>query len=125
MSGYGASKALLTALTMAQAKAYPNLRCYSLSPGWIQTKMTAGSAASRTPEEGCVAYLRVLFEPGAVSGWFYGSDGLRSPITMSRDPGTNEYVYMRSLNTNPNPNAGTKEYVGEPEPEIDPADYNK
>jgi len=55
---------------------------------------------------GCVAYLRVLFEPNAVSGYFYGSDGLRSPVTMTRDP-------------------GTKEYEGEPEPDINADDYNK
>merc|ERR1712224_957490 len=91
MSGYGTSKALLTAYTMAQAKAFPNLGCYCLSPGFIQTKLTDGWGAKLTPEQGCVVYLRVLFEPGAVSGYFYGSDGLRSPITMTRDPGTKEY----------------------------------
>lgn len=106
MSGYGTSKALLTAYSMAQAKAYPNLFCCSLSPGFIVTKLTAGWGAKLSPEEGCNAYMRVLFEAGAISGHFYGSDGLRSPITMTRDP-------------------GTKEYGGEPESEINPADYNK
>ena len=34
--------------------------------------------------------LKCLFEPVA-SGYFYGSDGLRSPLTVGRDPGTPEY----------------------------------
>jgi len=106
MGGYGTSKAILASYTMAQAKAYPNLLCCVLSPGFIVTKLTAGWGAKLSPEEGCVAYLRVLFEPNAVSGYFYGSDGLRSPVTMTRDP-------------------GTKEYEGEPEPDINADDYNK
>ena len=30
--------------------------------------------------------LKCLFEP-VTSGYYYGSDGLRSPLTMTRDPG--------------------------------------
>lgn len=71
---------------------------------FIQTKLTDGWGARLTPEQGCVSYMRCLFDD-VVSGYYYGSDGLRSPLTMSRDP-------------------GTPEYGGEPETEIDGAKYN-
>jgi len=93
MGGYGLSKAALTAYTMVQAKEWPNLQCYSLSPGFIQTQMTNGFGARLTPEEGTVSIRRCLFEDKSklTSGFYYGSDGLRSPMTMTRDPGTPEY----------------------------------
>jgi NAD(P)-dependent dehydrogenase (short-subunit alcohol dehydrogenase family) len=90
MGGYGLSKAGLTAYTMQQAAAYPNLLITSLSPGFIQTKMTEGYGASLTPEQGTVSLLKCLFGD-VVSGCYYGSDGLRSPLTVTRDPGTPEY----------------------------------
>jgi NAD(P)-dependent dehydrogenase (short-subunit alcohol dehydrogenase family) len=91
MGGYGLSKAALTAYTMQQAKAYPHLLCTSLSPGFIQTAMTEGFGARLTPEEGTVSLLRCIFGD-VVSGYYYGSDGLRSPLTVCRDPGTPEYM---------------------------------
>lgn len=88
--GYGLSKAALNALTLVQAKAYPNLKVVSLSPGFIDTAMTKGFKAKLTPEQGCVSALVCLF--GSVtSGFYYGSDGLRGPFTMTRDPGMPEY----------------------------------
>jgi len=87
---YGLSKAALCALTLVQAKTYPNLTVTSLSPGFIDTPMTKGYGAKLTPEQGCISALKCLF--GSVtSGHYYGSDGLRSPLTVSRDPGTSEY----------------------------------
>ena len=47
--GYGLSKAALTAMTMVQAKAYPNLKVVSLSPGFIDTPMTKGFAGACSP----------------------------------------------------------------------------
>jgi len=88
--GYGLSKAALNALTLIQAKAHPNLKIVSLSPGFIDTPMTRGFNARLTPEQGCVSSLVCLFGPVS-SGYFYGSDGLRSPLTMNRDPGTPAY----------------------------------
>merc|ERR1719162_2038752 len=82
--GYGLSKAALNALTLIQAKAYPNLKVVSLSPGFIDTPMTAGFGARLTPEQGCVSSIKCLVEP-VTSGFYYGSDGLRSPLTMTRD----------------------------------------
>lgn len=103
MGAYGLSKAALTAYTIQLAKAHPNLISVSLSPGFINTSMTSGFGANLTPEQGTVSLIKCLF--GEVqSGYYYGSDGLRSPITVTRDP-------------------GTPEYEGEEDP--DPARYNK
>jgi NAD(P)-dependent dehydrogenase (short-subunit alcohol dehydrogenase family) len=87
--GYGLSKAACNALTLVQAKAYPNLKVVCLSPGYVRTPMT-GNSGGITPEQGCVSSLVCLF--GRVtSGHYYGSDGLRGPFTMTRDPGMPEY----------------------------------
>jgi len=52
--------------------------------------MTKGFGARLSPEQGCVSSLKCLF--GSVtSGYYYGSDGLRGPLTMTRDSGTPEY----------------------------------
>ena len=65
----------------------------------------AGFGAKLSPEQGCVSSIKCLFAP-VTSGWYYGSDGLRGPLTMTRDP-------------------GTPEYQGEPEADIDAKVYNK
>ena len=69
---------------------YPHLTCTSLSPGFVKTNMTAGWGAKRSPEQGTVSYIKCLFGE-VVSGGYYGSDGLRSPLTVARDPGMPEY----------------------------------
>ena len=52
--------------------------------------MTKDFGATLTPEQGCVSSIKCLF--GDVkTGYYYGSDGLRSPLTVTRDPGTPEY----------------------------------
>ena len=89
-NGYGISKAALSAYTIIQARQYAPLTVASISPGFIDTPMTQGFGARLTPEQGCVSSLKCLFEP-VTSGFYYGSDGLRSPFTMTRDPGTPEY----------------------------------
>ena len=89
-NGYGLSKAALNCLTLIQAREHPNLLVTSLTPGFIDTAMTKGYGATLPPEEGCVSYIKCLF--GDVkSGCFYGSDGLRGPLTMTRDAGMPEY----------------------------------
>ena len=88
MGGYGLSKAGLTAYTILQAKAYPNLLCTSLSPGFIQTKMTAGYGARLTPDQGTVSLKRCLARSQVVSTTD-PMDFVRPNRT--RDPGTPEY----------------------------------
>jgi len=87
---YGLSKAGLCALTLIHAKMFPSLKVTSLSPGFIDTPMTKGFGAKLTPEQGCVSSLKCLFDD-VTSGFYYGSDGLRSPLTVCRDPGMPEY----------------------------------
>merc|ERR1711957_487614 len=89
-AGYGMSKAALNGLLLIQAKAYPKLKVVALSPGFIDTAMTKGFGAKLSPDQGCVSSLVCLFD-SVTSGYFYGSDGVRSPFTMTRDPGTPAY----------------------------------
>lgn len=88
---YGLSKAALSANTLIQSRLYPNLVVVATTPGFIQTAITAGYGAKLTPEQGCVSPLKCLFSDDLTSGYFYGSDGLRSPWTVTRDPGMPEY----------------------------------
>eukprot|EP00571_Detonula_confervacea_P012568 CAMPEP_0172312482 /NCGR_PEP_ID=MMETSP1058-20130122/17669_1 /TAXON_ID=83371 /ORGANISM="Detonula confervacea, Strain CCMP 353" /LENGTH=309 /DNA_ID=CAMNT_0013025961 /DNA_START=25 /DNA_END=954 /DNA_ORIENTATION=+ len=88
---YRGSKALLACHTMDVAERYPNLLVSIITPGWIKTKMTVGSAASKEPHEGTVSLLKALFEELSASGHFFGSDGKRSPLHFMRNPGEPEY----------------------------------
>jgi len=90
-SAYAGSKALLACYTMALAKEHPNLMISILTPGWIKTNMTAGQGASKEPHEGTVSLRKCLFEELPMSGYFWGSDGLRSPLHYLRNPGEKEY----------------------------------
>ena len=58
----------------------------------VDTPLAAGSNSTSkiTPEKGCTSSLKCIFED-VISGAYYGSDGLRSPMTIGRDPGTPEY----------------------------------
>lgn len=88
---YRGSKALLACYTMKLAEENPNLMVSIITPGWIKTKMTVGSSASKEPHEGTVASLKVLFDELPGSGYFWGSDGKRSPLHFMRNPGEPEY----------------------------------
>ena len=61
------------------------------SKGYIKTNMTAGHGATKLPHEGTVSLRKCLFEQLPSSGYFYGSDGLRSPLHYLRNPGEPEY----------------------------------
>jgi len=94
-NGYRMSKAALNATTLIHAKAYPNLKVVALCPGFVDTPMSKGfdfqmSVDLLPPEHGCVSSLVCLFSE-VTSGCFYGSDGVRSPLTMTRDPGMPAY----------------------------------
>jgi carbonyl reductase 1 len=92
MAAYCLSKAALTAYYMTLAAAHPSLVVSSCFPGFINTNMTTGSGATLQPEEGTVSLRKcILGDLGACRGWYYGSDGLRSPLNVSRDPGEPEY----------------------------------
>lgn len=89
-TSYGLSKAAMNAYTSIQARTYRSLICTSLSPGFIATNMTEGYGAQTTAEQGTVSLIRCIFGD-VTSGSYYGSDGVRSPLTVTRDPGTPEY----------------------------------
>jgi NAD(P)-dependent dehydrogenase (short-subunit alcohol dehydrogenase family) len=91
MKGYGLSKALLHSYTMLLAKEQPQWATSVCSPGFINTKLTAGWGASKAPEEGTAAIRQLLFEPTRGNGWYFGSDGVRSPYHFMRNPGEPEY----------------------------------
>lgn len=52
---------------------------------------TPESAGALPPADGAVAPCHLLFAPGVVSGWFYGSDAKRSPLDVYRSPGSPAY----------------------------------
>jgi carbonyl reductase 1 len=91
MGGYGPSKALLASYTMLLARENPSWKVSCCSPGFINTKLTAGWGATKMPDEGTLAIKKCLFEPLKGNGWYYGSDGLRSPYHFMRNPGEPEY----------------------------------
>ena len=97
-SSYGISKACANAYTIALAREHPKLCINACTPGFIETDMTRVMAASRgstpaemgmkTPKDGTVSALFLLFGEPEGSGHYYGSDGLRSPLDRYRAPGT-------------------------------------
>lgn len=88
---YGLSKALLACYTGILAREHPNILSSCVSPGFINTQMTEGFGASKSPEEGTLSIRHCLFEELEGNGWYYGSDALRSPYHYMRNPG--EPVY--------------------------------
>jgi len=90
-NNYGLSKALLAAYTALFANMHPNIRTSCVSPGFIDTQMTKGWGASKTPDQATLAIKKCLLEDLEGNGWYYGSDGQRSPYHFMRNPG--EPVY--------------------------------
>jgi NAD(P)-dependent dehydrogenase (short-subunit alcohol dehydrogenase family) len=88
---YGLSKAMLTLYTMLCADSHPDLLISCVSPGWIRTKLVGHDGPSKGPEEGTASILHALFAPLEASGWYYGSDCLRSPLHFMRNPGEPPY----------------------------------
>ena len=88
---YGLSKAMLALYTMLFAEEMPNILSSCVSPGWIATKLVAGSGATKKPEEGTLSIRHCLFESLSGSGWYYGSDCVRSPLHFMRNPGEPAY----------------------------------
>jgi NAD(P)-dependent dehydrogenase (short-subunit alcohol dehydrogenase family) len=89
--GYGISKAFLASYTMLLAKENPRLLISCCTPGFIDTKLTAGFGASKPPEEGTLSIRQCLFGDLEGNGYYYGSDGVRSPYHFMRSPGELAY----------------------------------
>eukprot|EP00931_Biecheleriopsis_adriatica_P105973 TRINITY_DN8048_c0_g2_i1.p1 TRINITY_DN8048_c0_g2~~TRINITY_DN8048_c0_g2_i1.p1 ORF type:complete len:314 (+),score=28.65 TRINITY_DN8048_c0_g2_i1:54-944(+) len=90
-SAYGWSKAILNSYTMLLARENPGIAINACSPGYIRTDLTGGSGGL-PPEAGTRAAHKLLFVKLEGNGRYYGSDGLRSPLHMKRDPGEPEYM---------------------------------
>mmetsp|Transcript_7211 Transcript_7211/g.12941 ORF Transcript_7211/g.12941 Transcript_7211/m.12941 type:complete len:277 (-) Transcript_7211:123-953(-) len=90
-NAYGLSKSLLACYTGLFAREHPNILTSCVTPGFIQTQMTDGYGASKTPEEGTLPIKHCLFEELAGNGLYYGSDAVRSPYHFMRSPGEPAY----------------------------------
>ena len=93
-AAYGLTKAILHNYTMIAARENPNILISAITPGFVETKMTESfkSNTKLTPEQGTASTRHCLFQKLGGNGWFYGSDCLRSPILVTRDPGTPAYT---------------------------------
>uniref|UniRef100_A0A7S3PUV6 Protochlorophyllide reductase n=1 Tax=Chaetoceros debilis TaxID=122233 RepID=A0A7S3PUV6_9STRA len=88
---YGLSKSLVACYTGVLAREHPNILSSCVTPGFIDTQMTAGWGASKSPDQGTLPMKHCLFEDLEGNGWYYGSDAKRSPYHFMRSPG--EPVY--------------------------------
>lgn len=101
-SAYGLSKACLNAYTIALARENPDLRINACTPGFIETDLTRPMAerqgkspeevGMKPPAEGTTAQIFLLFGEPEGSGWYFGSDALRSPLDCYRSPGDPPYT---------------------------------
>jgi carbonyl reductase 1 len=113
VGAYGLSKALLNSYTMLVARENPTLKVNSCSPGMIATDIFGGflpwwvpipsavlrwvamrAMNAKTPDEGTVSTMHLLFSPDIDSvpqGRYYGSDAKRSPLDVYRSPGSPPY----------------------------------
>jgi len=100
-TSYGLSKACLNAYTIELAREHPTLTVNACTPGFIETDMTRKWAVQRnaTPEEmgmkqpadGAKAPVFLLLGDPGGSGWYFGSDAVRSPLDRYRSPGDPAY----------------------------------
>ena len=102
---YGASKAFVNSYTVALAASFgpaSPLTVNACTPGFIATDMTkplfesigksATEAGAQPVEAGTRAILFLLFGQPGGSGWYFGSDAVRSPMHKYRAPGTPAYT---------------------------------
>lgn len=97
---YGFSKACANVLTMILSRRYPHLVVNACTPGYIDTDLGRETLHGRTPREagmkrpadGARVIVQLLFSAPRGGGWYFGSDGLRSPMDHYRAPGSPEYA---------------------------------
>jgi len=69
------------------------MKISSVAPGFIDTNFTKGfPGAKKTPEQGAIPLIHGLFSDLKVSGLYYGSDCVRSPLHAVRMPGKPEFT---------------------------------
>ena len=84
---YKLTKAVAHKLNEIIARANPNLLVSAVSPGFVATNLSNHNENAITPEQGCVSTIHALFAELSGSGFYYGSDGVRSPLHFMRSPG--------------------------------------
>jgi NAD(P)-dependent dehydrogenase (short-subunit alcohol dehydrogenase family) len=89
---YGFSKACLNVYTMQLSINHPNITSTSCTPGFIDTDLTKGMGATNLPEKGTISPIHCLFSDSVISGAYYGSDTLRSPLRVYRGAGDPIYI---------------------------------
>ena len=98
---YGFSKACLNAYTIHLARERPDLVVNACTPGYIETDLTRPSAEARgadpadlgmePPSTATRVVLHLLVGDPGGTGWYFGSDALRSPLDRYRGPGDPPY----------------------------------
>jgi len=91
---YGFSKAAVNVYTRLLAEKHRGkFVVNSQTPGWIATDLTKGMGATNPPEKGVKAAMKLLFDElrPDQTGYYFGSDGLRSPLDVYRAPGDPEF----------------------------------
>ena len=81
------SKAALHKYVEVLARENPHLQICCTSPGMTATPMTAGMKTQFTAEESAKPTLHCMFNRFTRNGWYYGPDGVRSPLHENRNPG--------------------------------------
>jgi carbonyl reductase 1 len=95
-AAYGFSKACANSYTMILAREHAGLKVNACTPGYIDTDLTrppgsegksTAELGMKTPREGTVAPMYLLFGELDGNGYYYGSDAKRSPLDRYRAPG--------------------------------------
>ena len=92
MSAYCVSKASVALYASIVANKYPNIKSSTAEPGVVDTAIVADfTRAKVSTEVGTTSIRHCLFAELKGNGWFYGCDGLRSPLLTERNGGDPEY----------------------------------
>jgi NAD(P)-dependent dehydrogenase (short-subunit alcohol dehydrogenase family) len=83
---YCESKLCITALALAVARLWPDVRSNAVDPGWVPTKM-GGAAATDDLDQGYLTqtWLAVSDDPAAVSGGYWYHRQQQSPAPQTSD----------------------------------------
>ena len=88
MVAYSMSKAALHKYVEVLARENSHLQICCVSPGMTATNMTAGMKLQMTtPDISAQPILHCMFNRFTANGWYYGPDGVRSPLDKNRNPG--------------------------------------
>ncbi len=116
---YGLSKALLTAYTIYLSRYDTEIRrkrisVSCLTPGFVDTAIVKGfgskGSKKKSPEDGTLAIKHCIFYPQpdglglpkiGSAAWFFGSDGVRSPLDKYRGPGDPPFGSIQQLTESP------------------------